>query len=166
MATKRLGKLKPRYTFMLNPHAEVRLSRCPRCDKLTYPRKFPLLIHIDDFGLMAMGKTCKYCSRCQMIICHQDELEGELANAFQQLAIDGTGREYFVIGTVETKPWRASLTGPAMEHDQLFAHTADFKKQTGVSITPGGWYPQGHEPKPLPAHRPQRIPRIVDASRG
>ena len=43
MAKKRIGKLPPRYSFILNPYADVRLSKCPRCQKLTYLRKFALL---------------------------------------------------------------------------------------------------------------------------
>jgi hypothetical protein len=50
MAKNRIGKLPPRYSFMLNPHAEVRLSVCPKCRKPTHPRKFALFIHIDKVG--------------------------------------------------------------------------------------------------------------------
>ena len=31
MARARMGKLKPRYSFLLNPYTDVRLSKCPRC---------------------------------------------------------------------------------------------------------------------------------------
>jgi hypothetical protein len=84
MAKKRIGKLPPRYSFILNPYADVRLSRCPRCQKLTYLRKFALFIHIDVWGPMALGKTCRYCSRCELIMAHQDELEAQLAHSFSQ----------------------------------------------------------------------------------
>jgi hypothetical protein len=43
---KRLGKLPPRYLFILNLYADVRLSKCPRRQKLTHLRKFALFIHI------------------------------------------------------------------------------------------------------------------------
>ena len=86
MAKKRIGKLPPRYSFMLNPYTDVRLSKCPRCQKLTYLRKFALFIHIDAWGPMALGKTCRYCARCELIMAHQDELEAQLAHSFSQIA--------------------------------------------------------------------------------
>jgi len=59
MANTRIGKLLPRYSFMLNPHAEVRLSKCPKCQKVTHLRKFALLIHIDEWGPMVLGTMQK-----------------------------------------------------------------------------------------------------------
>src|ERR1051325_8100835 len=49
----RVGTLPPRYGFILNPHAGTRLSKCPRCGKLTHPRKFAFLIHVDEEGELA-----------------------------------------------------------------------------------------------------------------
>src|SRR5215510_10843446 len=103
MSNKRLGKLPPRYSFILNQYATERLSRCPRCKKLTHPRKFAFLIHIDDWGPMVLGKTCRYCSRCELIMLHQDELEEQLAYNFSQLAPEVVGNEYLVMGTIEKK---------------------------------------------------------------
>jgi hypothetical protein len=154
----RLGRLPPRYTFLLNPHAESRLSRCPACDKLTHARKFPLLISIDTGDFITLGKTCKYCSRCEMVMCDQDQLEAELAHAFATRSPEVLGREYFVVGTVDRKTWQSGLRGKG-DLDQLVEHAADFKHYRGLSITPGGWYAAGHEPAPLPATRPQVIPR-------
>jgi hypothetical protein len=37
-------------------------------------RKFPLLIHMDGYGLLNLGKTCRYCAKCEFIIAHQDQL--------------------------------------------------------------------------------------------
>jgi hypothetical protein len=62
---------------MLNPFAGTRLSTCPKCDELTYPRKFPLFVHVDGWGPLALGKTCKYCPRCELIMCHQDYVDLE-----------------------------------------------------------------------------------------
>ncbi|HEV3050541.1 MAG TPA: hypothetical protein VGX50_09545 [Longimicrobium sp.] len=76
--TPHFGKLKPRYRFALNPIPEVRWSRCPRWDKLTHARKFPLLIHIAELGLLTLGKTCRYCTPCEFIIADQMELEEQL----------------------------------------------------------------------------------------
>src|SRR3989304_4775621 len=101
MPNRRIGKLPPRYSFMLNPHADVRLSKCPKCQKATHLRKFALLIHIDGWGAMALGKTCRYCSRCEMIMVHQDELEAQLAQSFSQIAPEGIGKTDMVLGTIE-----------------------------------------------------------------
>lgn len=68
----KIGELPRRYSFILNQYSETRLSKCPKCEKLTHPRKFVMFIHIDGWGPMALGKTCRYCSRCEMIIVHQD----------------------------------------------------------------------------------------------
>jgi hypothetical protein len=61
----RLGKLPSRYRFALNPFPEVRWS--PRFDKLMHARKFPLLIHVEGAGLVALGKTCRYYTPCEFI---------------------------------------------------------------------------------------------------
>jgi hypothetical protein len=50
MVKTRIGKLAPRYSFMLNPHTEVRLSKCPKCRKATHLRQFALFVHIDEWG--------------------------------------------------------------------------------------------------------------------
>ena len=105
MATKRIGKLPPRYSFILNPYTDVRLSKCPRCQKPTHLRKFALFIHIDAWGPMALGKTCRYCSRCALIMAHQDELEAQLAHSFSQIAPEFIGNEYLVLGTIDKKVW-------------------------------------------------------------
>ena len=154
----RIGELPPRYGFMLNPFPQTRLSKCPKCQKLTFPRKFALLIHVDGFGPYVQGKTCRYCSRCEMIMCQQDELEMELAIAAARRVPAALGGEYFVIGTVSRKSWQAGLAHAA-EVDDLLANLSEFKKYRGLSITPGGWYREGYEPPPLPASRPQFIPR-------
>ena len=46
----KIGKLPQRYSLLLNSHEDVRLSKCPKCQKLTHLRKFALFIHIDEWG--------------------------------------------------------------------------------------------------------------------
>jgi hypothetical protein len=137
---RKFGKLPRRYRFALNQYAEARASRCPRCNALTYPRKFPLLIHIDPDELRVLGKTCKYCSKCEFIICHQDELEAELFEHFRRDQPDLIGHPYLVLGTVELKTWRAGMDQP-ITLDDLLAHTADIKHYLNLEYDPGGWYP-------------------------
>jgi hypothetical protein len=52
---RRLGKLPPQYTFVLNPHAETRVSSCPMCEQKMHQRKVPLFIHVDPFNPVVLG---------------------------------------------------------------------------------------------------------------
>lgn len=157
MSLARIGKLKPQYTLLLNPHADVKLSRCPKCERLTYPRKFAILIHVEPHGFCVQGKTCKYCSHCSMIMVQQDELEVQLAVAASEHFPAAVGQEYFIIGIVEIKTFKESLAGQPSPTDELLEHVSDLRNQIGLSYTPRGWYGPGHEPRPLPSTRPQRI---------
>src|SRR6266550_1136723 len=94
-----VGDLPPRYRFTLNPFVETRFSTCVGCNRLTYPRKFPLLIHVEGLGApMIQGKTCKYCSRCEWIVCHQDELEAQLYQVFSSRKPEVIGNDYLILG--------------------------------------------------------------------
>ena len=83
---------------MLNPHVELRLSKCPKCQQPTHLRKFALFLHVDGWGSIALGKTCRYCSRCEMIMAHRDELEELLAHSLTQMAPEVIGNEHVVNG--------------------------------------------------------------------
>jgi hypothetical protein len=141
MAKSRIGKLPPRYSFILNPYTDHRVSKCPKCGKLTFPRKFALFIHIKDWGPLALGKTCRWCNRCELIIAHQDELEAELATAFARLAPEKIGNDYLVLGTVDRKFWKQSLDGQAPTPGNPLEQVADFKKVLQLQVDPGGWRP-------------------------
>jgi hypothetical protein len=141
MATTPIGKLPPRYSLLLNSHAEVRLSKCPKCQKLTHLRKFALVIHIDDWGPMALGKTCRYCSRCEIVMVQRAELEVELAHGFSQIAPQVIGNDYLVLGTMEKKIWREGLHGEAKPLAGMLKHMADFKHQYELDYKAGGWSP-------------------------
>ncbi|MBV9791197.1 MAG: hypothetical protein JOZ51_23585 [Chloroflexi bacterium] len=138
MRNKRFGKQTPRYIFALNPYQDVRFSTCPKCKRLNHLRKFPLLIHVDQFGLFALGKTCRYCTKCELIIAHQDELESVLAVMFAEQAPQVLGNEYFVIGTVERKVWKKGLDEHVALED-IRDHTADFKKYVTLEYQPARW---------------------------
>ena len=145
MANKRLGKLPPRYSFILNQYATERLSSCPRCKKLTHLRKFAFFIHVDDWGPMVLGKTCRYCSRCELIMLHQAELEEQLAYSFSQRAPEVVGNKYLVIGTLEKKVWQEGLQGKEKPINEMLKYLADFKKVLTLHVQPGGWYPVDRE---------------------
>lgn len=144
MAQVRIGKLPPRYSFALNPHKEMRCTKCPRCEQPTRLRKFALLIGVLDYGLMALGKTCRFCPRCEFIIAHQDELEALLTASFAAHAPEVIGNDYYVIGTVERKTWRQGMHNPTTMNEVL-RHAADFKKEFDLYYEPGGWYPEDRD---------------------
>src|ERR1041385_5155685 len=92
---------EPRHRFVLTPYADVRCSRCPRCNALMRVRKVPLMIHIEPQNLITLRKTVKFCPACDVLIVHQDELERELAFAFNERKPEIVGNPYIVLGTVE-----------------------------------------------------------------
>ncbi len=94
---------------------------------------------------MALGKTCKYCSRCELIMMHQDELEAELAHSFSQSAPEVIGNKYMVLGTIEKKVWQDGVKGSSTQFDKVLKHMADFKKVYDLEYDPGGWYPANEE---------------------
>lgn len=141
MARKKIGKRPRCYAFMLNPSTETRLSKCPRCNQPTHLRKFALLIHIDQWGPLALGKTCRYCSRCELIMVHQDELEAQLAHSFSQTAPEVIGNEYMVLGTIDKKVWQQGLGGAGPPLGEMLQHVANFKRYYDLEVQPAGWYP-------------------------
>jgi hypothetical protein len=142
MARERIGKLSPRYSFLLNPYSDIRLSKCPNCEHLTHPRKFALFIHVDDWGPLVLGKTCRYCTPCELIIAHRNELEAELAQGPAKFVPRADGTGYLVLGTVDRKVWQKGLEG-GTPMQELLEHTADIKKYVDLHYEPGGWFPAG-----------------------
>jgi hypothetical protein len=131
-----MGALTPRYSFVLNPHARERFTRCPRCEASTRIRKIPLVIHVDSVGLVLLGKTCRLCVVCEMLIAHQAELE-RLIDALGER--QGGKREYLVLGTLEIRTWRRGLSG-GVTVEELTDHMSDFKDYMRIDYTPAGWY--------------------------
>jgi hypothetical protein len=69
------GALAPRYAFVLNPHADAGFTKCPQCDAKTRVRKLPLVIHVEDVGLVLLGKTCRLCIACETLVAHEADLD-------------------------------------------------------------------------------------------
>lgn len=83
-----LGELPPQYKFFLNPYTDVRFTAsCPGCSKQTKQRKLPLAIHVTDWGMVILNKACRFCPACDLLIAHQDEIEGHLAQLFAEIAV-------------------------------------------------------------------------------
>jgi hypothetical protein len=129
----------------LNKYDDFRASKCIKCDKPTFLRKFAFLIHIDDGGLMPLGKTCRYCAKCELIVVHKDELEAELADKFETLNPEIIGNDYLILGTVEKKFWQQQLIKPSAPLDEMLKHTADFKEYLDFKYQPAGWYFDGEK---------------------
>jgi hypothetical protein len=143
MASERIGKLPARYAFLLNPYTDIRLSKCPKCEKPTHPRKFALFLHAEGWGPLALGKTCRYCTRCELIIAHKDELDREVAISMAKLAPETVGKEYLVMGTLDRKVWQRGLQGQPATLEDTLEHVAEFKKVLTLQVEPGGWRPAG-----------------------
>jgi hypothetical protein len=125
--------------LILYLHTDVRVSKCPQCNRPTYARKFPLLIHVEGFGPLVPGKTCRYCAKCELIVAHQDELEAQLAQGPTGL-MPGAGG-YLVIGTVDKKAWQKGLQGSKGQSAATLQMVADFKNPLTIQVDPGGWSP-------------------------
>jgi len=88
---------------------------------------------------MALGKACRFRTRCELIIVHQDELEHELVIALETRDPGVIGNEYAVLGTVDGKPWRKALEEGHPPVEDAFDHVADFEKEYDLHYEPGGW---------------------------
>ena len=149
----RFGLLAPKYHFSLNPFPELRFTRCPDCENKTGQRKLPLLIHIDPSNFIALNYTNRYCSRCDMLIAHQDEIEHLLTEMFLRLQPQIIGNTYLILGTVEKKAWRENMNEPKPPL-QMRQHIHDFKSYQTIRMTMGGWFREDVEPpemKPPPS---------------
>jgi hypothetical protein len=149
----RIGKLPPQYTFILNPYAEYRFTRCPNCMQKMKQRKLPLFIHVDPKNPVAINKTCRYCPECDLLLAHQDDIEILLAQLFAQLDPSLIGNEYLVLGTMERQAWRANMAEPKSIPEML-EHVHDFKDVRSVRVQPGGWHPADMDPSDLPVQEP------------
>lgn len=156
MMESTIGKLPPRYSFILNRYAGERLSRCPRCARPTHARKFALFIHLHGWGAVTLGKTCKYCSPCELIIAHQQELEAEMAINLSILAPEAVGTDYVVIGTLERSLWKKGLCGPSPSVKTTLEHLADFAQVLDLHAEPGGWRPPSKASTQVPPRPPRR----------
>jgi hypothetical protein len=133
----RMGLLPPRYGFILNPHTDAGFTRCVRCETRTNIRKLPLVIHVNGFALVLLGKTCRLCLQCDTLVAHKAEVD-ELLRAM----VGVPEPTYVVLGTVNRKAYRRGLAGRA-SLDDVKDQMADFKSYWKVEVTPAGRYPKG-----------------------
>src|SRR4029450_3334972 len=134
--TNRLGALPPRYAFILNPDAGSRFTRCGRGETKTNVRKLALVIHVEGFGLVLLGKTCRLCLRCDTLVAHKVELDDAL-----RTVVSVSEPDYVVLGTIDNQVFRRGLSDGA-SLDDVKKHMADFKSYWKVDVTPARWYPK------------------------
>ena len=142
----RFGALPPRYSFMLNPYPDQRISRCPLCENKTGQRKLPLLIHVDPAHLITLNYTCRYCPACDLLVGHKHAIEHLLTELFRPSEPAAIGNHYLIFGTVEKNTWREGLTHPKALGEAL-PHVSDFVKYyPELRVTRPGWYMADQEP--------------------
>ena len=123
----RLGKQAPLYRFFLNPYQDVRFTTCPQCGLKTRQRKFALVINVQPNSMLALGKTCRYCVNCDLLIAHQDQLEEQLVMHFTTYDPKIIGNDYLVLGTLDKPEWRKGILDPMATQD-MYDHLHDFKE--------------------------------------
>jgi thiol-disulfide isomerase/thioredoxin len=140
----RLGKLPPRHIFILNPYTDARFTRCPMCEEKTKLRKFALFVHVDPMSPVVLGKTCRYCPPCDLLIVHKDELEEQLVALFVEHNPDLIGNDYMVMGTVERKVWREGIKHPK-PIKEIMENLHDFEEVRTIERRLPGWYPEDED---------------------
>jgi hypothetical protein len=123
---QRIGKLPPAYRFFLNPYRDMRFtSGCPGCGKKLRQRKLPLAIHIDDWGMAVINKTCRYCPACDLLIAHEDELRAMIDQLVTRMESNKANPRLFVVGTLERDAWRLGVDKP-LDRSEMLAALHDF----------------------------------------
>jgi Domain of unknown function (DUF6398) len=141
----------PRYTFFLNPYSDVRFTRCPQCGGRTVVRKLPLVIHVEPRHLIALNMSCRYCPQGDLLIAHQDELEGLLEAYFRHQDPQAVGNDYQVVGTMDRADWKRGLRGtPTL--DDMLGNLHEFAAE--VTFEPGSPV-AGDEPGDEPLSAPE-----------
>jgi hypothetical protein len=143
---RHLGGLPPKYSFMVNPYPEERVSRCPLCDRKSRQRKLPILIHVNPKHLIALNYTCRYCPDCDLLIAHKHEIEHYLTTLFSQLAPESIGNDYLAVGTVEKSAWKEGLK-QQQAMNEFLPHASDFVTYyEELQLTRAGYYKVGQKP--------------------
>jgi len=102
-----LGMQPPRYHFLLKPQSEHRFTRCLQDGGLTRVPKFALLIHLKKTGMVAPGRICRSCEKCEIIIADRLESEDLRADLFEQVDPRAIGSDDLLLRMVERAAWRS-----------------------------------------------------------
>ena len=130
---------KPRHYFFLNPYDDCAFSKCPKCDKKTMLRKFPLAIHIEPAQLFFLNKECRYCVNCDIIITRKSEVEDCMIMALENKNPDIIGNDSVVFGTLDKSDWRKQIKKP-MDTKDAIDMVYIFKDVFHFELEHAGWY--------------------------
>ena len=140
MNQRRIGLVPPEYRFFLNPYRDMRfVAACPGCGHKPRQRKLPLAIHMHNWGMVVLNKTCRFCPRCDLLIAHEDELRELIDRMMTEIQSDLIGKPFFVVGTVERKAWRQGTIKP-LDTNETLAALHDFIDYDHYKVV-GGWQP-------------------------
>ncbi len=154
-----LGKLPPRYRFILNPYQDVRLLTCPECSQRTLIRKIPLAVHVDPHFPTMLNKHCRYCPKCEILICHQDELEQLLVQAYQNIAPEIIGNNYLVLGTFDKSTWKKRNKDPN-NMGSFLDNLHGFKEYLKFEYIPAHWGPSDPKESKMEKRRDLSKPQV------
>lgn len=161
----RLGLLPPRYAFVLHGDVRDHFTRCPRCSARTRLRKLALVIHVEHPAgahLMMLGKTCRLCVVCEVLIAHEQEVTPLLVAS--GIATSIAAPNYLVLGIAAARVWRSGIArGVSLE--AFRESMTDFNEYLRVNVAPGGWYRDGDDSASKgPIQRRRFAPQPVGAS--
>jgi len=129
MKPKQVGQTKPRY-LRLNPYTDVRREQMPRLTKRpTHLRSLAIFVHIDGWGpLLVLGKTCRDCTPCELVMANCDELEAETGTQPRPVVPTKPGFGLYGVGTV----WNSRRAGKGSREaanaiGTCWSHLADCK---------------------------------------
>ena len=140
---KSTDKPKKHY-FFLNPYEDCAFTKCPKCDKRTFLRKFPLVIHVEPKQFLILNKECKYCTKCDLIITKKSQVEALMCGALENITPSIIGNEYFIFGTIDRSDWQnygKTTTYPNEAINNVYV----FKDVLNFEIVSGGWYKDNDE---------------------
>jgi len=131
---------KSRHYLLLNPYKDAAFTRCPKCEKKTMLRKFPLVIHVEPQQIVILNKKCRYCAGCDLIIARQSELETLMVACLEEKNPAIIGNEYLTMGVVERKDWREASKGKTDTNETLNRMYV-FKDVLDFELMPLEWHP-------------------------
>ena len=116
-------------------------TKCPKCGAKSKVRKFPLVIHIEPDILFVLNNTCRYCTRCSLLIVRQSEIEPLMVGAFEEWNPSIIGNDYLIVGTLPRSVWIAGHKNAAhpadiIEQTHLFEDLWEFEVAGGWTLTP------------------------------
>ncbi|RLG15348.1 MAG: hypothetical protein DRN71_01590 [Candidatus Nanohalarchaeota archaeon] len=135
---KKKPELKLKYKFFFNQDKDAAFTRCPKCNNMTKVRKLPFVIHLEKVrNFISVNMECKFCPYCDLLIARAQEVENIVCSVLGKEEVDKS--DYEVIGTLERKIWKKSMTIPLYPHELL--DLMYFFKDVW-EFSPPGWYKQ------------------------